>query len=573
MGGRCAGVVVGAVLTVVLGGCANPAPPPEAKPLPVGAAASGAAQYRAAAKVFYQRVLSDAYAANGDRTAAGHSAGTAYVEAWTAHVLDHDVYRLAVAVDRAMKPLLSQNVADPLLCLLVGLRLQEREHPGAARWLKRAVDGLSGSRYPPQVMCLAPAALLKEARRGRASGVVVSQQELTRARDQLVLAAAQQPADRPVEQRLVVQLLNEASDGGAGPRGEVLAALTRSPRCDRWLRRYYRGLSEIELAWRAGGPVPAGQQKREAVGEFVRHMRVARCELEAAWREHPELPEAPTAMIEVARAGCAGRYATPRTWFDRAVAGQCDYAPAYQQLSQALLPRWGGAVEQVLALGHECIATARFDGAMPRHGLRAVQAAAGDGGDASVWRRAEVRRDLEALFAGLMAEVQAAVARDGDRAVWRQPNLQGDLDGLLQSLARGAVEPTERAGWQTVQAVAWLRMGRHGQALARLKLLGGLADLDFAAAGLGADADLLRSELRAQRAPEAKATRQAEEAALRGDVAAAQAGFEAVLAAVAARREKATARKDLAAVAAAEAVMPWLQTRLDELATGSATGA
>ncbi len=42
-----------------------------------------------------------------------------------------------------------------------------------------------------------------------------------------------------------------------------------------------------------------------------------------------------------------------RTWFDRAVAAQFDYWPAYQARLVFLQPRWGGSYEEDLALAAE----------------------------------------------------------------------------------------------------------------------------------------------------------------------------------------------------------------------------
>ena len=69
---------------------------------------------------------------------------------------------------------------------------------------------------------------------------------------------------------------------------------------------------------------------------------------------------------------------TPRSWFDRALAAQMDYGPAYTTLLYRSLPRSGGSYEQVLEIGKEAVGSGRFDTGVPLLLLDAVNQIAAD---------------------------------------------------------------------------------------------------------------------------------------------------------------------------------------------------
>ncbi len=91
-----------------------------------------------------------------------------------------------------------------------------------------------------------------------------------------------------------------------------------------------------------------------------------------AWKEHPEYPQAPTYMIEVARGLSRADIAEQQVWFERAVRAQLDYQDAYDDFVMSLRPTWGGSYEQMEQFGKACLATGRFDTNVPWKYVNAV---------------------------------------------------------------------------------------------------------------------------------------------------------------------------------------------------------
>ena len=106
------------------------------------------------------------------------------------------------------------------------------------------------------------------------------------------------------------------------------------------------------------------QQTRFVDASHFAVMASARDQLIRAWKHHPEVPGAATKLIRImCMAGESS--ADQREWFDRAVAAEFDYLPAYWTMTWCLHPRWGGSFDAVLAFATEVAATKRFDTDVP----------------------------------------------------------------------------------------------------------------------------------------------------------------------------------------------------------------
>ncbi len=81
----------------------------------------------------------------------------------------------------------------------------------------------------------------------------------------------------------------------------------------------------------------------------------------------PDWPEPAAALISVETyGGDSDEATTPRTWFDRAIAAQFDYEPAYSAFGGALTARaWRDDNPVVLAFANDCLATERFETIVP----------------------------------------------------------------------------------------------------------------------------------------------------------------------------------------------------------------
>jgi len=127
----------------------------------------------------------------------------------------------------------------------------------------------------------------------------------------------------------------------------------------------------------------------------------------------PRLPEAPAEMITVTMGQGQRQGESLRTWFDRAVEAQFDYRESYNKLRYALLPRWHGSHEEILALGIECFRTGRYDTGVPYQLIESLESIRDDrGGDMSFWDQPEIYE----MMRDVMVEY---AARTKHRPDWR----------------------------------------------------------------------------------------------------------------------------------------------------------
>lgn len=167
-----------------------------------------------------------------------------------------------------------------------------------------------------------------------------------------------------------------------------------------------------------------------------------------------------------------GRHGNPgdteRLWFDRAVASQIDYPRAYFNFINAIRPRWSGSHREMRVFGKECLDSGRFDTDVPLYYfycLRAVAAEMENNRWRTVFRKEDVRMNLERLFQNLIAEPGRAEQRSRLLAqlalasAWSGDHKKARL--LLNSVGRkvdvrfgflGKPLSWGEAGWETIEA-------------------------------------------------------------------------------------------------------------------------
>jgi hypothetical protein len=182
----------------------------------------------------------------------------------------------------------------------------------------------------------------------------------------------------------------------AGLDHAALAKVFQSSELPEWVRLTLSGHVEIRLAWQARGGGYANTVTEEGWKGFHEHLAMAETELTKAWNLQPDRPEAATLMIEVVMATEPGPSDSVRLWFDRAIAAQFDYLPAYAAVRRAYLPRWNGSLELLLGFGRICRDTHRYDTAVPLQFIHTLQDVVDEVGD---------RRVLYAAVPGLAHEV------------------------------------------------------------------------------------------------------------------------------------------------------------------------
>ncbi|MBI1369813.1 MAG: hypothetical protein GC162_14300 [Planctomycetes bacterium] len=134
---------------------------------------------------------------------------------------------------------------------------------------------------------------------------------------------------------------------------------------DAWTKNILNGYWHIRTAWVSRGYGWANSVTPEGWLGFDEHIAKAQAHLRAAYADKPDRPEAASEMIALAGAGKLPKSETILFWFNRAVAAQMDYEPAYWRVQQFLLPRWGFDLNELVAFGEACAATKRYDTIVP----------------------------------------------------------------------------------------------------------------------------------------------------------------------------------------------------------------
>ncbi|NOY81406.1 MAG: hypothetical protein GXP31_10435 [Kiritimatiellaeota bacterium] len=137
-----------------------------------------------------------------------------------------------------------------------------------------------------------------------------------------------------------------------------------------WAAAVCRAAVYKALAWKSRGSGWGYTVSKDGWKEFGKKMKVAREAAEKAWALHPEIPEPACIMIDISMATCTKTDVL--RWFQRAVAAEFDIDAAYYTLSWALLPRWGGTMDEQFGFGLACLQTGRFDTTVPWQVMRSL---------------------------------------------------------------------------------------------------------------------------------------------------------------------------------------------------------
>lgn len=192
-----------------------------------------------------------------------------------------------------------------------------------------------------------------------------------------------------------------------------------------WIMETLAGEAEIDLAWDSRGSGWASTVTEEGWKGFHQHLALARKHLVAAWQAKPDQPHAAAQMIVVVMGDGAKHGENERLWFDRATAACVDYESAYTRYRQALLPRWGGSYETMLAFGAACVDSGRFDTFVP------------------------------ICYSEILNQMAGEVYDFG--LVYRQPGAAPRVKALNDALIKAAATPEEKADRQSFAAVdSWL---------------------------------------------------------------------------------------------------------------------
>ncbi|OGV54399.1 MAG: hypothetical protein A2X49_15865 [Lentisphaerae bacterium GWF2_52_8] len=302
-----------------------------------------------------------------------------------------------------VEPYLKKNSVSPALDIWIAYAIwASGGKPGdAKRRLATALTAMAKAPHHSGMAFIAKSIVVKIA-----DG---ENQEGSRASRRNLLATAVSRELRPEDSELFLDLFmssDEAYDNHASVEMEKLLDLKKS--ADPWFVRCIKGKSHIILAWDARGNGWASTVKEDGWKGFKEHLKIAKENLSNAWLEHPERPWPAKMMMTVAMGSACDNGETVLLWLHRALQARPDYLDAYDSYLFARRPRWGGSHEEMMKLGEECLATARFDTLIPGVYLDALYSIAAEE-ENFAWRKPfrgkNVEAKLETLFEGLLKSV------------------------------------------------------------------------------------------------------------------------------------------------------------------------
>lgn len=492
-----------ALLTLCLFAASGAAPGAEDAPPPPKRRPSTGHDAFAAALAHNRRTLVDVYQRIGKKNPAWDQPAVRFLDAMAQYYSRGGLHEFywpegtpsaadALALGEAA---VKAGCDDPLVLYNYGVCLTDTGKAEAARpVLLRADEGLQAGDYP----------LVR--RYASAKRVAVISPDKDRAARAAATAADLRgrmlcgKVDDAARRTLLRIAWSDAKPAGRPAQQQLVAALDKAPDADPWVRDVIAGLLHIDLAWESRGNDFADKVTEAGWKGFFRHLATARDRLTRAWKLAPHLPEAPEAMISVAMGAGEQLGEKEFDWFDRALAAQVDWTPAYDRMYWALLPRWGGTYKQILEIGFACVQTGRYDTLVPWQLISAL------------W---QIRRDAGVEWPQLLKSQQV-------------------YDKVVEVAEGYAKAVPKRAGWyRTYHAAAAWHAGRGDEARQVLEALGKDAQ-PAAFADLGADDGALAlAEVYARTGAHAATIREAEQTRDAGDPAAAAEKLRAVSRAVA----------------------------------------
>jgi hypothetical protein len=368
---------------------------------------------------FQQRALPQAYESAGQRDAKWDATVTKLLNGMAAFLTDKAVHERAQVpapprdeLEKDAKAALDAGCDDPLVVYCYGVLLDERNAKDEARpFLERAAAAMPASHYPIIRAVYANERLIWHLDPKKNAADVEKYWKLEQDEWLAVFAAGDLKGfDRRVYYDNFAPIMQTKPFEDRRMFYERLKELKAEP----WITNMIGGRFHIDAAWEARGSGWANSVTEEGWKQFNAHLSASYECLKKAYELEPKYPEAATSMITVMMGGSAhAADENPRVWFDRAVQGQFDYADAYAFLFSAMMPRWGGSHEMILAFGQECADTKRYDTCVPYQFVVAAKTVADDmGGRPGVFTEPAVYKTACEVLDGYAASPREANSRE-----------------------------------------------------------------------------------------------------------------------------------------------------------------
>jgi hypothetical protein len=430
---------------------------------------------------FRVRQYVDGYRKYGRHTAAWDADALQMIKSWIADNYGGPI-GLADARDLSNKLVAQPDCDDPLVWMVTGVNTFELHE--ATRRMERAVTGFEKSKYLAYPKFFANVYLATEL--GSESPRIPSLDEAAlRYFKQALVDGSFQPGD---EEEIADILVSDWGKSFFERNGAAVCEAARQAKDYPWLALVLEGERETAEAWKVRGGGFANTVTREGWNGFASHLARARTALTQAWELHPGWRLAPSQMIYVSLGDADVE--EMRTWFDRTLAAQIDYWPAWWNMRWGLRPRWYGSHKAMLALGVQAVDTKRFDTDVPRVLFDCVTDVESElelPPGKHIYGRADIWPHLKRMYEGYLTEPSQAQSRDGWRSTYAAvAYLAGDYKVAREQLeaVNWKPAPENLTGWGTDLSLMPLKVAAlTGKAGARVEAAEESYDLrDFAEA-------------------------------------------------------------------------------------------
>jgi hypothetical protein len=310
---------------------------------------------------------------------------------------------------RAQALILDQSgIKDPAFLLMAGL--VQKDPSTKELLLERAISEFPKTSYSHFLLFMAAANLGQSLDDHHRDPNKLLDAD-SKARDALRLGLDQESfrADEMIALRW--RLCSNSTDSLFHRCGAAAAGIFKqAPNLPEWLREFAQGLAYEKAAWGARGGRWASEVTEGQWQGFRQYLAQAREHLTRAWQMNPSDPAAAAFMIPVVM-GDTGDKEEMRLWFDRSVAAQMDFLPAYDAFALALWPRWSGSHEEMLQFADECAQTGRFDTCVPYQYFRIVHDVAAEEDDHNaIYKRPEIYQNLKFILESYIATPDAPLS-------------------------------------------------------------------------------------------------------------------------------------------------------------------
>lgn len=346
---------------------------------------------------------------------------------------------------------------DPLV-LYFAARALERDDTSsreASELYERALAGMDAIRYPRGIARFVASGLRHELavrNEGVGKREVLNPKELG-----WFLESLSDGSYGPADDVVLVRHLWEETGYSMFSRNAVAIsdALDRTPWVPLWVRSLVQGARYYEDAWAARGHAFGDKVTEEGWKGYHERLEKARNDLLESWRARPDRPEAAEQLCAIA-AEEDGAEAV-RLWFDRVVAAEIDYLPAYWNMIRASQTRWGGDPDALVRFARECYETRRFDTDVPLMAFEALE------------RMEKDRIDEAARARGVK---WWARLKQRPESVYRTDEIYRLVAAVLDGYLQGNARVQDASRFEAIYAAVAYKAGRYEDARKHLRASG-----------------------------------------------------------------------------------------------------